>query len=111
MTTSGTKPVTADELLAMQRGYGFRYELVRGVVFPSPASVEPVAAAIGYAAFSIAKYAETNDFGSVAICSGYRLETDPDTVRAPDVGWIAPGRIPEGTEGYPELAPDLAVEV
>ena len=32
-------------------------------------------------------------------------------MRAPDVVWIAPGRIPPGTRGYPDLAPDLAVEV
>ena len=32
-------------------------------------------------------------------------------MRAPDVAWIAPGRIPEGTQGYPDFAPDLAVEV
>ena len=32
-------------------------------------------------------------------------------MRAPGVVWIAPGRIPAGTQGYPELAPDLAVEV
>ena len=42
---------------------------------------------------------------------GYLLEIGPDTVRAPDVSWIAPGRIPAGTTGYPNLAPDLAVEV
>ena len=42
---------------------------------------------------------------------GYCLESDPDTVRAPDVAWIAPGRIPPGTRGYPNLAPDLVVEV
>ena len=42
---------------------------------------------------------------------GYLLEVGPDTVRAPDVSWIAPGRIPAGATGYPNLAPDLAVEV
>lgn len=42
---------------------------------------------------------------------GYLLEIGPDTVRAPDVAWVAPGRIPAGTIGYPNLAPDLAVEV
>ena len=39
------------------------------------------------------------------------MERNPDTVRAPDVAWIAPGRVPEGIVGYPDLAPDLAVEV
>ena len=44
---------------------------------------------------------------------GYRLEVGPpDTVLAPDVAWIAPGRLPaSGVRGFPELAPDLAVEV
>lgn len=43
---------------------------------------------------------------------GYRLDRDPDTVRAPDVAWFAPERIPPpGTQGYPELAPGLVVEV
>jgi Uma2 family endonuclease len=32
-------------------------------------------------------------------------------VRAPDIAWFAPGRLPEGIQGYPELAPDLVVEV
>ena len=32
-------------------------------------------------------------------------------MRAPDVAWVAPGRIPEDATGYPGLAPDLAVDV
>ena len=42
---------------------------------------------------------------------GYWLERDPDTVRAPDVAWFAPGRLPPGLRGYPEMAPDLAIEI
>ena len=40
MTTTVMKLITADELLAMPRGYGYRYELIRGAVIPSPASLE-----------------------------------------------------------------------
>ena len=32
-------------------------------------------------------------------------------MRAPDIAWIAPGRITADAPGYPEIAPDLAVEV
>ena len=39
------------------------------------------------------------------------MERNPDTVRAPDVAWFAPSRFAYGTQGYLELAPDLAVEV
>jgi Uma2 family endonuclease len=44
--------------------------------------------------------------------TGFQLATDPDTVRAPDVAFVARDRLPlSGTTGYPALAPDLAVEV
>ena len=57
-------------------------------------------------------YTETTGYGSTRTGEpGYHLDFEPDTVRCPDVAWIAPGRIPEGTQGYPNLAPDLAVEV
>jgi Uma2 family endonuclease len=40
------------------------------------------------------------------------LERAPDTVRAPDVGFIHRDRVPHPLpRGYAELAPDLAVEV
>ena len=44
--------------------------------------------------------------------TGFKLATNPDTVRAPDVAFIAEDRLPSGdTRGYPALAPDLVVEV
>jgi Uma2 family endonuclease len=45
--------------------------------------------------------------------SGFRLETGPDTVRAPDAAFIARERLPVGglPERYWPAAPDLAVEV
>ena len=58
------------------------------------------------------QYTEINDFGDIRSGEpGYRLERDPDTVRAPDVAWFAPGRIPPGTTGFPEVTPDLCIEV
>jgi Uma2 family endonuclease len=64
------------------------------------------------AALALGNYTENSDYGVVRTGEpGYRLDREPDTVRAPDVAWIAPGRIPEGAQGYPEFAPDLVVEV
>ena len=106
------KLITAEELLAMPRGEGRRYELLRGVLVEKMATGDPHGDAVTRIAFYLTGYAEGNDYGVVRSGEpGYRLERDPDTVRAPDVAWIAPGRIPPGTQGYPELAPDLAVEV
>lgn len=112
MTTTAGKLITADELLAMPKGDGRRFELIRGVLvekMPSGTSQGLVSSRIDRI---LGNYAEDNDFGvTLSNDTGHRLDRDPDTVRAPDVAWFAPGRLPEDTAGFPELAPDLAVEV
>ena len=105
--------MTADELLEMERVPGKRYELIRGVLTEKevPAG-DPHGATVSRSSGLIFQYSEINDFGDVRSGEpGYWLERDPDTVRAPDVAWFAPGRIPPGTTGFPELTPDLCVEV
>ena len=42
---------------------------------------------------------------------GFTLQRAPDTVRAPDVAFVASRRRPSNARGFAELAPDLAVEV
>lgn len=111
MTTT-TSLITADELLAMPRGDGKRYELIRGVLVEKMPTGDSDGETVIQTSFAIEMYARSNDFGETRAGEpGYRLDRDPDTVRAPDVAWFAPGRIPEGTQGYPELVPDLVVEV
>ena len=110
MTTT-TKLITAAELLAMPDD-GYRYELARGVLtekMPPPGYRH--GAVTNRFAYAITGYCEENDYGAVVENAGFRLESDPDTVRAPDIAWIAPGRITEAIAGYPSLIPDLAVEV
>ena len=44
--------------------------------------------------------------------TGFWIGHDPDTVRAPDVGFVCADRVPPGrTKGFFPGAPDLAVEV
>ena len=110
--TTKLKLVTADELLRMPREGGVRYELIRGVLVPKMPTGDLHGEAVTMTSYALTGYVVANDYGSVRTGEpGYRLERDPDTVRAPDVAWFAPGRLPEGIQGYPELAPDLAVEV
>ena len=62
----------------------------------------------------MARHVEANDLGVVfAAETGFRLATDPDTVRAPDVAFITKTRVEEvgKFEGFWPGAPDLAVEV
>src|SRR3990172_3882680 len=44
--------------------------------------------------------------------TGFKLASNPDTVRAPDVAFIRSDRLPDPPPaGYAEVAPDLVVEV
>jgi Uma2 family endonuclease len=56
-----------------------------------------------------------HDLGYVTVESGYILFTSidgRDTVRGPDVAFVAKERLPNGLpEGYIHFAPDLAVEI
>lgn len=43
---------------------------------------------------------------------GFTIARSPDTVRAPDVAYLSRERFPERLPvGFPELAPDLAIEI
>lgn len=65
----------------------------------------------------IDRYVRPNKLGIVTAAeTGYILHSDPergDIVRAPDVGFIAAGRFPDGQlpDGYAPFAPNLAIEV
>jgi Uma2 family endonuclease len=61
----------------------------------------------------VGTFVERHGLGQVfAQDTGFKIETDPDTVRAPDVAFIASERlagVPE--EGYAEIAPDWVAEI
>ena len=56
---------------------------------------------------------ERHDLGQVfAQDTGFKIERDPDTVRAPDVAFVARERVAHiPQEGYAELAPDWVAEI
>lgn len=104
--------MTAEELIKL-RLPGKCTELIRGrlvVRDPGGALHGAVAMRLGY---RIMAHVEAHDLGRVyAAETGFKIESDPDTVRAPDVAFIAKHRLPEvEPRGYPGWAPDLAVEV
>ena len=60
----------------------------------------------------LATYVKAHRLGFVfGAETGFKLESDPDTVLAPDIGFIAKDRIGAVPKSYLEIAPDLAVEV
>lgn len=108
-----TALMTADELLRLKLPGDKRTELIRGrlvVRDPGGALHGAVANRIAY---RITAHVEAHDLGRVyAAETGFKIESDPDTVRAPDVSFITKARVPEVEPGgYPNWAPDLAVEV
>ena len=104
--------MTADDLLRT-RFPDKRTELVRGVlVVREPAGSRHGLVTMNLGA-ELAVYAKQTGAGGVyAAETGFKLASDPDTVRAPDIAFVTRERLPPpSTTGYPALAPDLAVEV
>lgn len=59
-------------------------------------------------------FVRSHDLGVVfGADTGFKIASDPDTVRAPDLAFVRRERIPEGgvPSGFWPGAPDLAVEV
>ena len=106
------KLITAAELLAMPGGDGKRYELIRGELIEKMPTGDPHALVMAVITTVLSMFVGPRNYGAVRCGDpGYLLEIGPDTVRAPDVAWIAPGRVPPGTPGFLNLAPDLSVEI
>jgi Uma2 family endonuclease len=104
--------LTADDLLALNI-QNRRTELVRGrLIVREPAGFRHGVVAMNLAAL-VAGFVKTHALGVVVAAeTGFILSSDPDTVRAPDVGFIQAARVPSPLpRGYAEIAPDLAVEV
>jgi Uma2 family endonuclease len=108
-----TQTMTADELLSLPKD-GLRYELVRGeLITMSPAGSEH-GAVIMNLAVPLGHYIKANKLGiTFGAETGFKLASNPDTVRAPDISFVRSERIPETgiPKSYWPGAPDLAVEV
>jgi Uma2 family endonuclease len=93
---------------------GKRYELVRGALVCMAATGGQHGIIASRLDHRLRFFVEAHDLGEVCAAeTGFRLTENPDTVRAPDISFIARERVV--TQGVPEgywlFAPDLAVEV
>jgi Uma2 family endonuclease len=105
--------LTADELFALPDD-GFRHELIRGEL----QSMTPAGSEHGVITMRLAgrifSHVESRQLGEVFTAeTGFKLSSNPDTVRAPDLAFVRRERIPEGgiPRGFWPGAPDLAAEV
>jgi Uma2 family endonuclease len=103
---------TAEDLLRF-REPGKTAELVRGMlVVREPPSTHHGRCA-NRLAYRLTQFVERHDLGEVfAQDTGFKIARDPDTVRAPDVAFVARNRLSQVSEtGYAELAPDWVAEI
>jgi len=63
--------------------------------------------------YYLSDFARRHELGVVlAQDTGFKIASDPDTVRAPDVAFVARARVERiPPRGYAELAPDLLAEI
>ena len=104
---------TADELLQMPHD-GVRRELVHGELREMTPAGHDRGYIVSDLGLLIGQYVKAHDLGRMyAAATGFRVETDPDTVLAPDVAFVAKERvgIGAGVRGFFPAAPDLAAEV
>jgi Uma2 family endonuclease len=104
---------TASELYAMPKD-GFRYELVKGELRRmSPAGTEH-GAIIFNLSILLGQHIKAHNLGQgFGAETGFKIASDPDTVRAADVAFVRRERIPETgiPKNFWQTAPDLVVEV
>jgi Uma2 family endonuclease len=110
---SAIQLLTAEDLLRLPDD-GCRYELVDGEVRKmAPAGSQHGRIAVNIT-LQLAGFVRANDLGVVfAAETGFKLRSDPDTVRAPDAAFVTKARYARTGDvlGYWPGAPDLAIEV
>lgn len=92
---------------------GSRYELSKGELVPmTPVGIRHGQIVISFGS-RLNQYVVERGLGIVCTEVGFKLTRQPDTLRAPDVAFIARTRFPEGqiSEKFADFPPDLAVEV
>ena len=103
---------TAEDLLRF-REPGKTAELVRGVLVVREPPYTSHGGRAARLTVRIGAFVEREGLGAVfAQDTGFQIERDPDTVRAPDVAFVARDRLGQIREdGYAAVAPDLVVEI
>ena len=109
-----TQWMTADELLAMPHD-GMRRELIEGELIERQPAGFFHGVTGNFLGAELGIYVRQHDLGVVTLAeTGFKVATNPDTVLAPDVGFVAKNRLPDDIStlvGFFPGAPDLAVEV
>ena len=109
---SETRLVTSEELERMPDDPLNRYELVEGrLVRMSPVSFDH-GRIVTRLSFLLSRHLNDTPSGVVVADVGFRLASNPDTVRGPDIAFLRNDRLPSrGTRGFLKSPPDVVFEV
>jgi Uma2 family endonuclease len=109
---SETRLVTAEEFERMPEDVLDRYELIEGRLVPmSPVNFDH-GRVVAQLLFLRKRHLQGTPVGVVAAEVGFKLASNPDTVRGPDVAFIKNDRLPSrGTRGFLKEPPDAVIEV
>jgi Uma2 family endonuclease len=106
------RSITADDLFRMPDD-GLRRELIDGEVWVTPPPGEEHGVVAAEIVRSLGNHVRAHGLGKVTTEVGSKLQSDPDTVLAPDAAFVGRERIERAEigKGYRIGAPDLVVEV
>ncbi len=105
-----THVMTADQLFWLPDD-GSHHELVRGKLITLPFHGGLHGAVVVNISVLLGQEIMPRKLGTLLAASGFKLESNPDTVLAPDIAFIRKERAGVLADGYFDGAPDLAVEV
>lgn len=110
MSTTTTHLMTAEDLANMPDD-GLRHELIKGELLTMSLPKREHARVCANLIIILGNHVKANDLGEVWADSGFKLESNPDTVIGPDLSFTANHRLTGLPSGYVSGLPDLAVEV
>ena len=100
---------TIDELDRMPDD-GYRYTLLRGALHRMPPKLRH-GRVITNTVLRVGAFVRERGLGRVYTEIGFALHRNPDVLVGPDVAFVRADRVPLDEDSYPDLAPDLVIEV
>ena len=88
-----------------------RHELIKGELLTMPPPGYPHGTVTMNLSILLGSHVRANNLGVAASEMGFKLETDPDTVLAPDISFIGRDSVRSPSAGYQPGPPDVAIEV
>lgn len=105
-----TKLWTAEEIAELPDD-DFQYALIRGELHRMPPPKPRHGRIVSLPNRHLYGFVARHGLGTLYDQSGFLFERGPDTVLGPDLSFVQAAHVPADENAYPELAPDLVVEV